>query len=161
MSAAPKYDPNNEIFVRREDFDRVFLKAIPKATFHRWVSEGKIKKARDLEGWYLLNKTLVHQGMEPVDVEEFRQERQEVPQGLKNSQLLYIAVLQSDAAFEILSPPRFKLPGTLTPEEVGKIQILKAEHLKVMDLYTERSERIIYRHGFLDALDAAAFVDRE
>ncbi|MGE9293930.1 MAG: hypothetical protein ACQKBW_09985 [Puniceicoccales bacterium] len=48
------------------------MKAIPKATFHRWVNEGKIKKARDLEGWCLLNKTLVHQGMEPVDVEEFR-----------------------------------------------------------------------------------------
>lgn len=50
MSPASKYDPNNELFVRREDFDRIFAKAVPKATFHRWVAEGKIKKARNLDG---------------------------------------------------------------------------------------------------------------
>ncbi|MBC2594475.1 hypothetical protein H5P28_09420 [Ruficoccus amylovorans] len=159
MPAAPKYDPNNEIFVRREDFDRVFSKAVPKATFHRWVNEGKIKKARDLEGWYLLNATLVHQGMQPVDVEVFKREREDTPAGLKNSQLLYLAVMLSDPTFAILTPPRFSLPRILTPEEVGKIHILMAEHEKLMDLYTERTERIIYRHGFLDALDAAAFLN--
>lgn len=161
MSAVPKYDPNNELFVRREDFDRVFAKAVPKATFHRWVAEGKIKKARDLDGWYLLNKTLVHQGMEPVDVSEFRKERQAVPAGLRNSQLLYLAVILSDLHFEILCPPRFQLPGTLTAEEVEKIRILKAEHTRAMEPYTERLEQIIYRNGFLAALDAAAFVDGE
>ncbi|MDP0496324.1 MAG: hypothetical protein Q7Q73_08965 [Verrucomicrobiota bacterium JB024] len=161
MSAAPKYDPNNEIFVRREDFDQVFSKAIPKATFHRWAGEGKVVKARDLDGWYLLNKTLVHQGMEPVDVGEFRKERQSVPQGLKNSQLLYIAVLQSDARFAIVSPPRFPLPSTLTPEEVEKIHTLRTEHEKLIALYDEPAERSIYRHGFLDALEAAAMVDGE
>ncbi|MGE9296017.1 MAG: hypothetical protein ACQKBV_07015 [Puniceicoccales bacterium] len=159
MSASRKYDPKNELFVRREDFDRVFSKAVPKATFHRWVKDGKIKKARDLDGWYLLNKTLVHQGMAPVDIKEFKQERESTPTGLKNSQLLYLAVLQSDAAFEALAPPRFKLPTTLTPEEVAKVRKLMGEHEKVMSFYQERSQRVIYQHGFLDALDFAAFVD--
>ncbi|WP_309398591.1 hypothetical protein [Cerasicoccus maritimus] len=159
MSASLKYDPNNELFVRREDFDRVFSKSVPKATFHRWVKDGKIKKARDLDGWYLLNKTLVHQGMAPVDVEEFKKERESTPAGLKNSQLLYIAVMQSDAHFGMLAPPRFKVPNILTPEEVAAIRKLMEEHEKVISCYTERSQRIIYRHGFLDALDAASFVD--
>ena len=161
MGATRKYDPNNEILVRREDFDRVFSRVIPKSTFHRWVAAGKIKEARDLDGWYLLNATLVHQGMESVDVSEFRREREETPQGLKNSQLLYLAVLAADPAFETCSPPQFKLPEVLMPEEERKIQVLKLEHLNLMDCYEERGQRAIYRHGFLDALDAAAFVDGE
>lgn len=156
MTTSPKYDPNNELFVRREDFDRVFAKAVPKATFHRWVTEGKIKKARDLDGWYLLNKTLVHQGMEPVDVTEFRKEREAVPTGLRNSQLLYLAVILSDLHYEILSPPRFKLPTMLTVEEVAKINILQAEHERAMELYPKRSDQILFPNGFLSALEAAA-----
>lgn len=84
-----------------------------------------------------------------------------LPPGLKNSQLLYLAVIESDTAFEICSPPQFNLPAVLTQDEVNKIQVLKQEHLKLMDCYTERSQRLIYRHGFLDALDAAAFVDKQ
>jgi hypothetical protein len=57
MSAAPKNDRNNEIFVRREDFDRYFSKPIPKPTFFRWVEEGKVKKARELNGTDLRNFT--------------------------------------------------------------------------------------------------------
>jgi len=56
MSAAPKNDPNNEIFVRREEILELFSDkhgAPPsKASFFRYVDTGKVKKARGLQGWY-------------------------------------------------------------------------------------------------------------
>lgn len=97
--------------------------------------------------------------MQPVDVTEFRKERESVPAGLRNSQLLYLAVILSDLHYEILSSPRFKLPTTLTVEEVAKIRILQAEHERTMELYPKRSDQILYRNGFLSALEAAAQID--
>ncbi len=43
--------------------------------------------------------------------------------------------------------------------EARKIHALKSEHKKLIALYEEPTERSIYRHGFLDALEAAAMVD--
>ncbi len=92
--------------------------------------------------------------MEPVDIEEFRLERQPVPQDLRNSQLVYIAVLQSDVA--IVSPTLPSPPYTY-PEEVQKIHGLRAEHTELIALYDEFAERWIYWNGFLGAV---ALVDR-
>ncbi|MDP0497717.1 MAG: hypothetical protein Q7Q73_16060 [Verrucomicrobiota bacterium JB024] len=56
-------------------------------------------------------------------------------------------------------PPTLPSPRPLTPEEVQRIHALRTEHEKLIDLYDEPAERSIYRHGFLDAFEAAALVD--
>lgn len=161
MSAARKKPVEDDVFVNREEICRLFNPPPSESAFHRMVDSGKIKKARDLRGYYLLNATRVHQGMEPVDVRSYRKRREETSAGLKNSQLLFLAVLQCDERFAILSPPSFKLPEALTAEEMAKIEKLRQEHERLADFYEETGERTIYRHGFLDALEAAAHIDLE
>ena len=117
MSAAPKNDPNNEIFVRREDFDRYFSKPIPKATFFRWVNEGKVKKARDLDGWYKLNATLMHQGLPEVDLKAYRASKKKQTREYRKKQLLFQVFKEVDPALEFTFDD-IEEPETLEPKEV-------------------------------------------
>lgn len=160
MSAAPKNDPGNEIFVRREDFDRYFSKPIPRATFFRWVDQGKIKKARDLDGWYKLNATLVYQGLQPVDVSALQEKRKAVDKRLKNRQLLYLAAKAADPLYGQNLPKYFEEPETLTEKEVEMIEDLKRQIIKSADFVCEHPlEYSAYRIGLLSALEHSAYLD--
>lgn len=158
MCAAPKYDPNSEIFVRREAFDRYFAKPIPKATFFRWVNEGKVKKARDLDGWYLLNKTLVHQGMQPVDVTEFQKSREALHPAVRLQQLLYIAVASTSHLYHNFleeSPFLDRLPEALSQDDLTQIQQFQKDHAEAgKDFDYDSFRQMAYQAGCMDALVA-------
>ena len=104
VPARPRYDPSNEIFVRREEILELFSdqhgSPPSKATFFRYVDTGKVKKARGLQGWYKLNATRVELGMGPVDVNERCLRRLAQKQFYRDAQLLHDAVIELDKSLE-------------------------------------------------------------
>lgn len=147
MTAAKKIDPENEIFVRREDFDLYFSKPIPKATFFRWVDQGKVKKARDLDGWYKLNATLVHQGMPPVDCDSILSSKPD----LGDRHLLYCAILQIHPILE-KQFALFKWPSLINQAEGAEIRKLVAFHGEKISRMQDAKMGAAYCIGMMEAL---------
>jgi len=154
--------PEDDVAVRKEGIMELFNPPPGHTTFYDWVKKGRIVQARDVSGYFLLNATRKRMRMPLVDVAEYRRRRMDQPKGLKNSQLLYLAVTHCDPRLVSFSaPPQFPVPDSLTMEELDKIEILQREHLKLMEHLEEGPMQTVYRQGFLDALDAAMFVDRQ
>lgn len=55
-----------EFVVKRESFNRYFEKPLPTSTFHKLVSEGKIKRFKHMEGFFYLNDSLRRMGLREV-----------------------------------------------------------------------------------------------
>ena len=75
MSKSSKEDEIiDDLCVRREEIEKLFHPKPARTTFHDWVNKGLIVMARGLRGYYLLNKTRVRLGMNPVDLKRYRKE---------------------------------------------------------------------------------------
>ena len=149
-----------DVFVRREDFDRYFSRPIPKATFFRWVTEGKILKARLLDGWYPLNANLVRNGLPPVDISQFRTERQTVEKGLRNRQLLYLAAKAAYSGYGELMVPKFSVPAVLTERDAAIVEtLIAAIDQGAWFVKDEPFEHSAYAIGFLEALERMNYLD--
>lgn len=160
MSSPQKISPQEDIFVRREDFDGYFSKPIPKATFFRWVNEGKVKKARDLDGWYKLNATLIHQGLPEIDLKAYRANQKKQTREFRKKQLLYLAFVECDPALEFtfddIDPPE-----SLEPREIDFVfkasESLKKyfQKLEMRDVYGKSllCKDLLSEHTDLDDLN--------
>lgn len=143
----------DDIFVRREELLQMFDPAPSRATFFRWVDQGRVKKARDLDGWYLLNATRVHQGMKPIDVTQRVAERMALSLILREGQVLYLSILSVDDRF-CYSHPTFELPSMLSPTEIEKMANAMKHHCRVLEAIVDSTERTTYCQGYLDAVEA-------
>lgn len=74
MKSPREKDLEDDVCVRAETIMRLFTPKPAKSTFHAWVNKGLIVPARGLQGYYLLNATRVHLGMNPLDMKEAREE---------------------------------------------------------------------------------------
>ncbi len=119
-----------------------------------------MKKARDLDGWYKLNATLMHQGLDPVDASELRKQREGVDKRLKSRQLLYLAAKAADPFYGQQLPKYFEEPETLTEKEVEMIEDLKGQILRSAEFVSGHPmELSAYRLGLLSALEHSAYLD--
>lgn len=145
----PKFD--DDVCVSRDEILKYFSPPPSKPTFFRWVNEGKIKKARDLQGYYLLNATLVHQGMPPVDTKKYLEAIKKQPQGLRRRQLLYLAALSAMPELKETDPPFFPVPEHLCTKDLNVIEKF-AQSIKTNRKGTTEDEELYYMNGFLDAI---------
>jgi len=76
--------------------------------------------ARDLDGWYLLNATRVHQGMKPTDVSQRVAKRLALSLLLGEGQVFYLSILSINDRF-CYSYPTSELPSMLSTEELKKL----------------------------------------
>ena len=131
-----------------------------KPTFFRWVNEGKIKKARDLQGYYLLNATLTHQGMPSVDTKAYLDRIKDTPKALRTRQLLYLAVLNEFPDFKETDPALFKVPEELSTGELTMIEHMQ-ESYRASRKGTTPDEEAYYTNGFIDALAMIEILERD
>ena len=158
----PKAKFSDDVCVSREEILKHFSPAPSYPTFFRWVNEGKIKKARDLQGYYLLNATLVHQGMPAVDTSAYLKRIKETPTALKNRQLMYLAAVNLDHQHQILcTPPDFKLPDEFSTDELDKISKIQEELLGYTKHFDQPSEWQCWLLGVLASLATLEILERD
>lgn len=132
MPKIPKVE--DDIAVRREEICKLFTPPPGKTAFHDWVNKGKIVKARDLSGYFLLNATRVRLRMPPVDVKAYRRDYSAEQQAQRELQLRYIAVLElDDRMFHVM--PDISFPDALTGADVKEVlrllDVLRPEYATV------------------------------
>lgn len=155
-----KAEIEDDIAVRKEEILELFSPPPGKTQFHEWIRRGKIKKARDLGGYFLLNATRKHLGMPLVDVKSLREKREGVDKTLKNRQLLYLAAKAADPFYGEKLPKYFEEPETLTEKEVEMIEDLKEQILNSAEFVSDHPmELSAYRLGLLSALEHSAYLD--
>ena len=142
----------DDIAVNREEICSLFNPPPGKTSFFDWVNKGHIVKARSIKGYYLLNATRVRQGMNPIDLQSYRQAIQSTPQGLHGRQLLYLAVLNTSPQHQLLAPPPFPMPQALEYDDLRRIEQFEAEHVKQLEAFKDPLEQSSYQIGVLDTL---------
>ena len=118
MPKIPKVE--DDIAVRREEICKLFTPPLGKTAFHDWVNKGKIVKARDLSGYFLLNATRARLRMPRVDVKAYRRDYSAEQQAQRELQLRYIAVLElDDRMFHVM--PDIPFPRELTQSDIKEV----------------------------------------
>jgi hypothetical protein len=124
MPKIPKAE--DDIAVRREEICKLFNPPPGKTAFHDWVNKGKIVKARDLSGYFLLNATRLRLRMPPVDVKAYRKDYSAEQQAHRKLQLRYLAVLElDDRMLQVM--PDIPFPGELTQSDIDEVISMLAE----------------------------------
>jgi hypothetical protein len=118
MPKIPKAE--DDIAVRRDEICKLFNPPPGKTAFHDWVNKGKIVKARDLTGYFLLNATRLRLRMPPVDVKAYRRDYSAEQQAQRELQLRYIAVLELDDRMLHVMPD-IPFPGALTQSDITEV----------------------------------------
>lgn len=138
----------DDVLVRRETIMELFNPAPSRSTFFDWASSGRIKKARGLKGFYLLNATRKNLRMPPVDVASFRKQRECASN--RQLQLVYVALM-------VIIPEmtsvinEIELPDALTPAEMMKVKRLIAAHREPALEQKELFFQVVYCRAVLDA----------
>lgn len=149
MAQSAKFE--DDIAVKKETILKLFDPPPGKTQFHAWVNKGKIKKARDLGGYFLLNATRVHQGMPPVDIKAYRLNLKKRTRAYRKKQLLYAAFIDLDSALEFAFDD-IELPETLETREVDfvcKASRSICKHFEVLGI-RDRYEKTIFCKGLLE-----------
>ncbi len=102
----------DDLCVRREDIEKLFQPAPGKTTFYKLVNEGLIVQARGVSGYYLLNKTRIRLGMNPVDVKVYRE-------GLENPRVESEPVVDSPAEKTVVTDLRSNPPAYMNVKEAA------------------------------------------
>jgi hypothetical protein len=123
---------------------RFFAPPIGKSTFYNLVKRGVIVKIKEVQGYYLLNESLVRLGLPPVS------ELPATPDAAQREvQLAELAMRL--AAPDVVRPPRWMLGDViLTDHEKSHVALLAMFHQRQMEDVTERPEREAYVDGVLD-----------
>ena len=168
-----KAEIEDDIAVRKEEILQLFNPPPGKTQFHEWIRRGKIKKARDLGGYFLLNATRKHLGLPLVDIKAFREKRESVDKGLKNRQLLYLATLDTTAeelpdlvdSFKPITsadgcPDYLRFPEVLLESEIEKIRIMRARIIEAAQI-TERhpGTKPIFEYAYKAAIGHLDYMD--
>lgn len=136
-----------DLAVDQETLMRFFGPPIGKSTFYNLVRRGVIVKMQEVQGYYLLNESLVRLGLPhvsglPVTPDAARRERQLVELAL------------SLAAPDVVPVPSWMLTDArLTAHEKSHVALLSMHHHRKMQDITLQPDRVAYLQGVLDAAE--------
>jgi hypothetical protein len=131
---------------------RFFGPPIGKSTFYNLVKRGVIQKINEVQGYYLLNESLVRLGLPPVS------ELPATPDAAQREiQLVELALHL--VAPDVARSPRWMLGNPkLTDPEKSHVALLAMHHQREMEGLTERAVRAAYIDGVLDFFEIARIV---
>jgi hypothetical protein len=133
--------------VDQETLLRFFGPPIGKSTFYNLVRRGVIVKIKEVQGYYLLNESLVRLGLPHVS------ELPATPDAAQRErQLLEFAM--SLAAPDVVAQPSWMLgDDRLTDHEKSHVALLALHHQREMADLTLQPVRLAYVRGVFDAFE--------
>jgi len=144
----PKLPPGiTDHAVDQETLMRFFGPPIGKSTFYNLVRKGVIVKMKEVQGYYLLNESLVRLGLPHVS---------ELPAppdaAWRERQLTELAL--SLAAPDVVPRPSWMLTDDrLTAHERSHVALLAMSHFRELQKITLQPERLAYVTGAFDACE--------
>ena len=133
--------------VDQETLMRFFGPPIGKSTFYNLVGRGVIVKIKEVQGYYLLNESLVRLGLPPVSGLPLTPDA-----AGRERQLVELAM--SLAAPDVVPVPSWMLTDDrLTAHEKSHVGLLAMHHYRNMQNITLQPDRLDYLKGVLDAAE--------
>ena len=126
---------------------RFFGPPIGRSTFYNLVRRGVIVKIKEVQGYYLLNESLVRLGLPPVS------ELPATPDAAQREKQLVELALNLAAPDVVPMPSWMLTDDRLTAHEKSHVALLAMHHHRKMQDITLLPDRLDYLQGVLDAAE--------